>query len=93
MVDFAMMSAYRPPSAPHSRAGFLVLAGDTHCHIRPPDAAWHVDRGLHETLTLAKQEHLDFVILTPHVRARFFQNTNERDAAIEGQRDLARGNG
>lgn len=62
-----------------AQRGFLLLAGDTHCHINPPDHAPHVTRGLAETIELANSEGLDFVILTPHVGARFFQSPYERD--------------
>jgi hypothetical protein len=77
-IDFAMSSAYRAarPSeevrAVAHRHGQQLLAGDLHCHVRPPDAAWHVNRTLPETIALAHTEGLDFVVLTPHVRARFF---------------------
>ncbi len=63
---------------PSAQEGFLLLAGDMHCHINPPDHAPHATRGLSETIELANSEGLDFVVLTPHVGARFFQFDNER---------------
>jgi hypothetical protein len=87
LVDAAMMSAYRPPPPPPS-ARWKILAGDMHCHVRPPDPEWHVDRGVEETLALAQEEHLDFVVLTPHVRARFFEDEAKRDAVVDAQRAL-----
>ncbi len=73
-VDTFMMSAYRPPEpTPLSNAtSERWLAGDFHVHVAPPDADWDVSRGLEETIALAHDEGLDFVVLTPHVPARFF---------------------
>jgi hypothetical protein len=86
-VDLAMTSAYRPASfeftdpkeggpggadADEVTAHFQILAGDFHCHVSPPDGEEEANRDLSETVVLAKKEHLDFVVLTPHVRARFF---------------------
>src|SRR5947207_1451724 len=78
-VDLAMGSAYRPPgvdvaqrpaSARERDAESLqLLAGDFHCHVSPPDWDQEANRDLAGTVTLAKKEHLDFVVLTPHVRA------------------------
>jgi hypothetical protein len=87
-VDAAMMSAYRPP-APPSVPGFHVLGGDMHCHVVPPDPPWHVTRELPETLAIAQEEGLDFVLLTPHVRARFFEDERRRAGFLEDQRALA----
>ncbi|CAN5684195.1 hypothetical protein BH09MYX1_BH09MYX1_23210 [soil metagenome] len=56
----------------------MVLAGDLHCHVRPPDAGYHVSRMLPETIALAEQENLDWVILTPHVPARFYMSPDIR---------------
>lgn len=87
VVDLAMTSAYRPVyfgfadpkergpgsgDADEVAARFQILAGDFHCHVSPPDGAEEVSRDLAETVVLAKKEHLDFLVLTPHVRARFF---------------------
>jgi hypothetical protein len=88
LVDAAMMSAYRPP-APAPRAGWQLLAGDMHCHVVPPDPPWHVTRELPDTLEIAEKERLDFVLLTPHVRARFFADARRREAFLEDQRALA----
>jgi len=88
LVDAAMMSAYRPPPPP-PRAGWQILAGDMHCHVVPPDPPWHVTRELPETLEIAESEGLDFVLLTPHVRARFFADERRRAAFLEDQRALA----
>lgn len=92
LVDATMTSAHRPvaftyglrrgwraPSPPPSEpARYMLLAGDMHCHIGPPDQAPHVTRGAAETVELAHAEGLDFVVLTPHVAARFYQDEGER---------------
>jgi hypothetical protein len=83
----AMASAYRPPR-PEQRPGFVLLAGDLHCHVSPPDDPTHVSRGLAETVALARQEHLDFVLLTPHVVARFFDYDNRRDGIVSASRAI-----
>ena len=88
LVDAAMSSAYRPPAPSRARDGLLVLAGDMHCHVVPPDPPGHVDRGLPETIAIARQEGLDFVLLTPHVRARFFADPARRASVVESQRAL-----
>ena len=75
-----MTSAYRPADVQFAgvagtdevAARFQVLAGDFHCHVSPPDWDQEANRDLAETVVLARQEHLDFVVLTPHVGARFF---------------------
>jgi hypothetical protein len=87
LVDAAMASAYRP-SRPTPRAGWIILSGDMHCHVAPPDPPWHVTRELPETLELARDEGLDFILLTPHVRARFFADERRRAAFLEDQRAL-----
>jgi hypothetical protein len=85
-IDFAMSSAYRStrPSAEvravAQRHGQQLLGGDMHCHVLPPDAEWHVKRTLPETIALAHTEGLDFVVLTPHVRARFFMDPVLRES-------------
>ena len=86
-MELAMTSAYRPadveragfrdtgpgvPGADDVTAHFRILAGDFHCHVSPPERDQEANRDLAETVVLARQEHLDFVVLTPHVRARFF---------------------
>jgi predicted metal-dependent phosphoesterase TrpH len=87
---WVMPSAYHPPLAPAAKVGspYRVLAGDLHCHVRPPDAAWHVTRDLGDTITLARKEKLDFVVLTPHVWSRFFGEQELRDRAVAASREL-----
>jgi len=94
LLDAAMSSAYRPEpveaalsSGPaESRPRRLLLGGDLHCHVSPPDVAWHASRGIAETVDLAREERLDFVVLTPHVPATFFQSEEMR-AAVLGELD------
>lgn len=86
-----MRSAFRPPKATatvmRGDERLILLAGDFHCHVTPPDGVPHVIRQLPETIALARQERLDFVVLTPHVRARFFMNDAARRATL---RELGR---
>lgn len=68
--------------------GRMILAGDMHCHVLPPDAAYHVSRELPETIERAKAESLDFVVLTPHVPARFFADDELRGWVLNTQQQL-----
>lgn len=99
----AMTSAYRPlhdggfvarspaSSAPPRRpASYQLLAGDMHCHVTPPDSPHDVTRGVAETIALARDEKLDFVVLTPHLPARFFADPTLRARAAAGQAELRR---
>jgi len=93
-VDVAMGSAYRPPAvnvdyafrddadARDQGARFSLLAGDFHCHVSPPDWDQEANRDVAGTVALARAEHLDFVVLTPHVGARFFLNDAYRRAEL-----------
>jgi hypothetical protein len=99
-VDVAMASAYRPPAVegtgflPRPLEGtdegarFSLLAGDFHCHVSPPDWDQEANRDVAGTVALAKAEHLDFVVLTPHVGARFFLNDAYREAEVADLRAL-----
>ncbi len=96
VVNSLLGSAYHPrlvatgPKADDAATGprYQLLAGDFHCHVGPPDDASDVTRDFAETQTLAREEHLDFVVLTPHVAARFFQNEAARAAVAAGQKKL-----
>jgi hypothetical protein len=78
--DLAMTTTPHVPMQGRPRVGpYEVLAGDLHCHILPPDAPGHVSRELPETVRLAAEEGLDFVVLTPHVPARFFLDPELRE--------------
>jgi hypothetical protein len=87
-VDAVVASSYRPPVIPTTavpKPALQLLAGDLHCHISPPDFPPHVVRGVEETIKLANQEGLDFVVLTPHVWARFFQTEELRQRTLNGE--------
>ncbi len=89
-VDTVVSSAYHPgKNAGAFGAGtatpYLLLAGDMHCHVSPPDHPSDVTRGLPDTVKLARKEGLDFVVLTPHVWSRFFADAELRQAVSEGQ--------
>src|SRR3954470_6109748 len=102
-MDLAMTSAYRPAEVERARfrntgpgvagadevtARFQILAGDFHCHVSPPDWDQEANRDLAETVVLARQEHLDFVVLTPHVGARFFLSEIYRREELAALADL-----
>jgi len=99
-VDLVMTSAYRPPGvglegtgpevadADDVAARFQVLAGDFHCHVSPPDWDQEANRDLAETVVLARKERLDFLVLTPHVGARFFLSEIRRRAELAALADL-----
>jgi len=93
LLDTVMACAHRP-SGPCSTAliaekpgqqpqRYELLAGDMHCHVSPPDRPPHVTRGIEETVALAHDENLDFVVLTPHVRAPFFMSPSRRERSEE----------
>ena len=89
LLDFAMRTAPRPRPPPAMRVGpYHVLAGDMHTHVLPPDSPSHVSRDFVETALLAKREGLDFVVLTPHVPARFFMLPDKREWVRETQLTL-----
>jgi hypothetical protein len=69
---------------------WLLLAGDLHCHVAPPDHPRHVDRSLEDTLEAAHEAGLDFIALTPHVWSGFEIDEGERRAARAAWRDLER---
>ncbi|MFT3774818.1 MAG: hypothetical protein QM820_56440 [Minicystis sp.] len=74
-VDLAMTEAPRPPRDWRSSivppAPYMILAGDLHCHINPPDWSDHVARKLPETIQIAREEQIDFISLVPHVFSDF----------------------
>jgi hypothetical protein len=78
----------RPLAPPVGTSTYVLLAGDMHCHVAPPDSTSDVTRGFAETVKLAKQEGLDFVVLTPHVVSRFYLDDDLRTAVVTGQRAL-----
>ncbi len=95
LVDSLVYSAYRPligpappPRSDNHAPRYQVLAGDMHCHVSPPDDPSDVARDLDETLVLARKELLDFVVLTPHVGARFFMDEAGRRYVLESQAAL-----
>jgi len=67
---------------------YQLLSGDFHCHVSPPDWNQEANRNLAGTVTLAKEEHLDFVVLTPHVGARFFLDEDARRDELDALRSL-----
>jgi len=89
LIDVTMNgSAHASPHRGMHVGERMLLAGDLHCHVLPPDASHHVSRELPEVLTLAQEESLDFVVLTPHVPARFFMDDEMRGWMLRTQQDL-----
>ena len=89
LIDVVMRGAARPDPAPFETFDrYLLLAGDTHCHVSPPDVPWHASRDFADTVRLAEREGLDFVILTPHIAARFWETDEDRAAVVEAQRTV-----
>lgn len=88
-VDALLANAHRP-NRPDSTTKYQILAGDLHCHVTPPDSPSHVSRTLEETIALARSEQLDFVVLTPHLRARFFLDAESRNLAANALSHLER---
>jgi hypothetical protein len=89
LIDVVMHGAARPDPAPFETFDrYLLLAGDTHCHVSPPDVPWHASRDFGETARLAAREGLDFVILTPHIASRFWESAEGREDVVAAQRAL-----
>jgi hypothetical protein len=89
LIDFAMRTAPRHASHPVMRVGpYQVLAGDMHAHVLPPDSPAHVSRDFARTSVLAREEGLDFVVLTPHVPSRFYMRPDKRAWVRETQATL-----
>jgi hypothetical protein len=67
-----------PPAAKVALQGTLRLwAGDMNFHISPPEDPKEIRRSLREALELIQRSNLDFVYLTPKIRARFYENPEE----------------
>ncbi len=99
VVDMTMSSAYRAPTilpglealpatSPPDLSRYQILAGDLHCHVTPPDSPQEANRGVAETVALARSERLDFVVLTPHVGARFFTDAADRRWLLGAREEL-----
>lgn len=75
-------------SAVDVEPGFVLLGGDLHCHVSPPDHPEHVVRALEDTLVDAQEAGLDFLVLTPHVWDGFELEGPRRRAEAGHLRDL-----
>jgi hypothetical protein len=92
VLDSVMTCVHRPDMTSHRGRypPYEILAGDLHVHVTPPDGPPHVTRGLEETIALAREEDLDFVVLTPHIWANFFESPDLRAAVSQELADLQR---
>jgi hypothetical protein len=90
VLDTVMECTHRPDMTSHRGryAPYQILAGDLHVHVTPPDGPPHVTRGLEETVALAREADLDFVVLTPHVWSSFFESPALRSAVSQELADL-----
>jgi hypothetical protein len=91
----SLEAAYKPPPASKVQMnGTLRLwAGDMNFHISPPDDQSIVRRSMRESMELIARSGLDFVYITPRLRARFFDRAEEfervRGSWIMAQQTLA----
>lgn len=92
LLDSVMACVHRPDATgPRTSCRpYQLLAGDLHVHVAPPDSPPHVTRGLAETIALAREENLDFAVLTPHVWANFFESASLREAVSRELAELRR---
>jgi hypothetical protein len=91
-LDARMLAAYRPVARASQDIvppPYLLLAGDLHCHVSPPDDRDHVSRDLAQTLELARSERLDFLVLTPHIWTPYLKAPGYRDRIVAGHRWLS----
>jgi hypothetical protein len=90
-IDVRMLGAYRPAAGASTSVvlpPYLLLAGDLHCHVSPPDDAYHVSRDLAATLELASSEGLDFIVLTPHIWTPYLKAPGYRERILADHRWL-----
>jgi hypothetical protein len=82
----SLEAAFKPPPASKvAMQGTLRLwAGDMNFHISPPDDPREVRRDLRESMELLGKSGLDFVFLTPKIRARFYESSEEFER-VRGQ--------
>lgn len=75
----SLEAAFKPPAANKvALQGTLRLwAGDMGFRLSPPDDPKDVRREMRESLELLAKSGLDFVYITPKIRARFFENAEE----------------
>ena len=86
-----MSGAYRPGAQPAIDVSpYVLLAGDTHCHVSPPDNPGHVSRDLPSTVALAEAEGIDFLLLSPHLWDEFYAEPGRREEALSAARELRR---
>lgn len=92
-IDARMIAAYRPAARASTKTAalpYVLLAGDLHCHVSPPDDRDHVSRDLAQTLALARSEALDFIVLTPHIWTPYLKAPGYRERILAGHRWLTK---
>ena len=75
----SLESAYKPPPANKvAMQGTLRLwAGDMNFHISPPDEPREVRRDMRQSIELLAKSGLDFVFVTPRIKARFYESSED----------------
>lgn len=92
LIDIAMSGASHEARTKGMRVGDrMILSGDMHCHVLPPDSPSHVTRDLADTVARAQKESLDFVVLTPHVPGDFQTDDARRAWVKQTQAELRAG--
>jgi hypothetical protein len=89
-LDRILDRAHRPSPWRPKAGEFELLAGDLHCHVQPPDLPEHVSRTVDQTLAAVEKSDLDFLVLTPHVGARFYVDDEHRAAVVDALEGLRR---
>jgi hypothetical protein len=77
-------AAYKPKSAKKVDLAWdqmRLFAGDMNFHYAPPDDVSEVRRDQKASMELLDKSDLDFVIVTPKLKARFWENPGEMERA------------
>lgn len=77
-------AAYKPKSVKKVDLAWdqmRLFAGDMNFHYAPPDDVSEVRRDQKQTMELLDKSDLDFVIVTPKLKARFWENPGEMERA------------
>lgn len=94
-------AAYKPKSVRKVDLAWdqmRLFAGDMNFHYAPPDDVTEVRRDQKQSMELLDKSELDFVIVTPKLKARFWENSGElekvyRDWQVTSQAFSSMGEG